>query len=385
MKECPCILITIVIDGNAGDINTSSSNYYNGRLYYQFSIGVYNFVIYWDGAQWLLVDDGLGGSNQFAYIEGDVLCPTGPWSFPIGSPVESLEIVEIECRPCDPIQERHKETFPSVKLPSITIEDDRGFVMCCDPLLVLADYTSSDSWKNDVSSAWIKLSSGSDSASFSLVQNGTIIESLGAIDVVNETNAFYTTVYWQDVLNDHGPGCYEIAIDYSIAGITGSLTWAKYTLKEYTIHNALETARLRVIFDSYHEIEGIDFTASQVEDSIRFNGFIGNRQPNTEIDNLIYSNREMKKVIRENLNTWEIKTDPLNEGFITKITDLYLLSENDLFISDYNAHNHSYFINDIPVIVQESAEISYFDYARRASLTCIVGDKFKNKRSYYNG
>ena len=140
-----------------------------------------------------------------------------------------------------------------------------------------------------------------------------------------------------------------------------------------------------MIFDSYHEIEAIDFTASQVEDSIRFNGFIGNRQPNTEIDNLIYSNREMKKVIRENLNTWEIKTDPLTEGFITKITDLYLLSETQLFISDYNGHNHSYFINDVPAIVQESPEITYFDYARRASLTCLVGDKFKNKRSYYNG
>jgi hypothetical protein len=60
-----------------------------------------------------------------------------------------------------------------------------------------------------------------------------------------------------------------------------------------------------------------------------------------------------------------------------------LLSENELFISDYNAHNHSYRYQDLPVIVTESPEIEYYDFSREAKLTCIVGDKFKNKRSYY--
>jgi len=65
------------------------------------------------------------------------------------------------------------------------------------------------------------------------------------------------------------------------------------------------------------------------------------------------------------------------------LTDLYLLSENQLFISDYNAHNHSYRYLDLPAIVQESPEITYFEFSREASLKCIVGDKFKNQRSYY--
>ncbi len=33
-------------------------------------------------------------------------------------------------------------------------------------------------------------------------------------------------------------------------------------------------------------------------------GYFGDRQPQTEIDNIIYSNREMKKVTRENLNKY---------------------------------------------------------------------------------
>ena len=91
----------------------------------------------------------------------------------------------------------------------------------------------------------------------------------------------------------------------------------------------------------------------------------------------------MKKVLRENLNTYEINTDPLKEEFITKLTDVLLLGENQMFISDYNAHNHSYKINDVPVILQESPEIEYFDFARDAVLSATVGDKVKNKRSYY--
>jgi uncharacterized protein (DUF1800 family) len=77
-----------------------------------------------------------------------------------------------------------------------------------------------------------------------------------------------------------------------------------------TSESTLKTARIRAIFNAYHEMEQIDFTDSNVESTFRFYGFIGNRQPNTEIDNIIYQNREMKRVMRENLNQYEIITDP---------------------------------------------------------------------------
>jgi hypothetical protein len=200
---------------------------------------------------------------------------------------------------------------------------------------------------------------------------------------VNEDNAYYTTIQWSDVLSSDGPGCYQLVISFNISGIIQEFIWGIYYLKRYTIQTALETARLRVILNSVQEIEGINFFGSQVEDSFRFNGFIGNRQPNMEIDNIIYQDRQMKKVVRENLNQYEIKTDPLSEEFIKRLTDLYLLSENQLFLSDHNAHNHSYRFQDLPAIVEESPEITYYDYARKASLVCIVGDKKKDKRSYY--
>jgi hypothetical protein len=154
-------------------------------------------------------------------------------------------------------------------------------------------------------------------------------------------------------------------------------------LQPFTIQNALKTARVRALFNTQLENEGINFTDSNVESTFRFYGFIGDRQPNTEIDNIIYSDRQMKSVIRENLNTYEIKTDPVLECFTRPLIELFLLSENELFISDYNAHNHSYRFNDLPVIVQDSPEVEYKELTRYAILTCKVGDKFKNKRTYY--
>ena len=166
--------------------------------------------------------------------------------------------------------------------------------------------------------------------------------------------------------------------------MTGNFTWGTYDLKEYSIERALGTARIRVFLNLKQAIEDINFTNSMVEDTIRFYGFIGDRQPNMEIDNLIYQDRTVRTVVRENLDTYTIKTDPYTNETLKRLTDLYLLSENDMFISDYNAFNNSYEIQDVPVTVQESPEIDYLDqFQRKAVLTCVVGDKTKNKRTFY--
>ncbi len=140
---------------------------------------------------------------------------------------------------------------------------------------------------------------------------------------------------------------------------------------------------MRAIFNGKQTIDGIDFTNSNVESTHRFYGYLGNRQPNMAIDNIIYDNREMKRVIRENLNDYEIITDPENECILRPLLELFFISENELFISDYNAHNHSYRYLDLPVIVSESPEVEYKDFSRKAVLKCKVSDKFKNSRTFY--
>jgi hypothetical protein len=280
-------------------------------------------------------------------------------------------------------EDRQFFEYKSIKLPQICLDQNRGMEDCCCEELVLAKSTSKP-WETDKTSAWMKLSDPADTVTFELYKDGVLTTYTPTnIQFVNESNAYYTTIEWIDVLNSDGIGCYELKVNYDISGIQGIFTWGKYRLLPFTIQNALTTARIRANFSGYHEIEQINFTDSGVESTFRFNGYIGNRQPNTEIDNIIYNNREMKRVIRENLNDYEILVDPSLKCVTKPLVDLYFLSENDLYISDYNAHNHDYCINDLPVIVSESPELTYYDFSRKASLKCVVSDKFKNKRTYY--
>jgi hypothetical protein len=379
---CDCITVVYANDRVSDSVDLSALGLYNGRNYYEFTDGVDTYTMFWNGVDaWEVTSDGLGGSFIIAVLQENVDCPDiDDWKF--GVPIVSFRVDARDC--CAPKQERVEELFRSVKLPEVFEEQNRGFFRCCCPFNVLA--SDGTTWENDITSAWIKLSSLSDTTSAVLLKHGQPTSYTPTIQSFpNDPNAYYWTINWNDVLLSDGVGCYSLQINYNISGVSGDFTWGIYNLLPFTIQNALKTARLRVKFNSYQEIEGINFTGANVEDTIRFHGFIGFRQPNMEIDNLIYKNREVKKVKRENLNTYEVITDPTCEEHIKKLTDLYLLSENELFISDYNAHNHSYRYQDLPAVVEESPEITYFDFARSASLKCIVGDKKKDKRSFYNG
>lgn len=383
-----CLKITFQYQSNAELIfEIDASGQVNGYDYYEFVYFGTTYYIWHDASspgEWS-VSETLNSAPILSSLKNnDDPCPVA--ELPTWTP-GFVDYIKTECTciegvTCD-IEDRIFREYKSIKLPSICIDENRGLDDCCCEYLVLGN-AGSDTWKNDKTSAWIKLSEVTDIHTFKLYKNNVLTTYTPiSVPFANETNAFYTTINWYDVLVSDGVGCYDLVIEYEISGILGQLNWGSYNLLPYSIQNALNTARIRAEFDGYHEIEQIDFTGSAVQSTFRFYGYIGNRQPNTEIDNIIYSNREMKRVIRENLNTYEIITDPSFKCITAPLIDLYLLSENSLFISDYNAHNHDYCLKDVPVIVKESPEIEYFDFSRKAKVTCVVEDKFKNKRTYF--
>ena len=389
---CDCIRISITIDFETTSYDLSYVGTYEGRNYWEFIFGGNTYYVYWDSTfnSWIL-GDALGISDPaefWAIMDGDIPCPIneyGTWEVIPMHPYGNADIFteEIECPARCGNEDRIFKEYPAIKLPSDFVEPDRGLEDCCCKYLVLAS-ASGNSWENDITSAWILLSGSGDSVTFKLIKNGNLTTYTPTpVQFPNEPTAFYTTINWNDVLQSDGQGCYTLQIAYDISGIIGVLNWGIYDLRPYTIENALSTARIRAVFNGKQEFEDIDFTNADVVSDIRFNGYIGNRQPNMQLDNIIYNNREMKRVIRENLYNYDIITDPLDECYIKPMVETYLLSENQLFISDYNAHNHSYLYNDLPVIVEESPEIEYYDFSRKAKLTCKVSDKFKNSRTYY--
>ena len=282
------------------------------------------------------------------------------------------------------MQERIKENVLLITIPFQFDDENRGYFECCEPELVMASTSSTDSWKNDIFPDWMKLFSSSDTVSWKLKKGGVdalwqpVVKSFP-----NDLYSKYVEVIWRDVLAMDGAGCYTLEKDYEISGIEGSEILGKFELKPYSIDGALGTARLRAVFNHFQELDGINFRGANVRGTMRFGGYIGNRQPNKEIDNLVYQNRIIHSVVRENIPTWEMKTDPLHEKYTTRLTDLYLLSETELYISDYNSFNHSYKIFDIPVTLQESEELEYKEFNRGANVNATFTTRVRNKRTYY--
>jgi len=394
-----CLQLTIQYDTYGSQTFTEPiAGQINGHDYWFFAgYGVEDFYIWFDGGGRWYAGKNLGDVlSTRVLFTSSVTCPEA--SLGSSSGVDWIDLgvwtnlttFSTKCVPC-PVppepncdqEDRKKRSYGSVKLPTDFVEQDRGIKECCCKFLVLCD-PGSDTWKNDITSAWVKLSDPSDTYAFKLYKDGALSSFTPTPQAFpNEPNAYYTTINWMDVFTADGSGCYELKIEYGISGITGETTWGKYQLDQYSIQNALKTARIRAIFNSFQEVQGIDFTGAQVESTFRFFGYIGNRQPNMETDNIIYGNREMKRVIRENLNSYTIETEPTDECITRPLIELFLLSENELYISDYNAHNHSYRYEDLPVIVSESPDVEYYDLSRKAKVTAVVSDKFKNKRTYY--
>ena len=286
------------------------------------------------------------------------------------------------------LQERIKRIYPSVTLPTSYSEEDRGFKRCCERRLVLASISSSITFHNDVNSAWIKLADVIDTYEFQLLDhngNPTIYVPVPA-PIPSEPNAYYTTIEWRDVLLSDGVGCYTIKIVANIGGIEVDLVWGEYELKPYTIDNANGTARISCKFGLQQQLEGINFADSQVRDDLRFNGQIEKGNPNMQIDSLIYNNRRIETVVNENLQEWILRTDPYTDEILRLFTELYLLSANEIFLSDYNAHTSTYRIRDIEATVEESPEKTKSgDTTRFQSLSCVLSDRVKDVRSMYGG
>lgn len=258
---------------------------------------------------------------------------------------------------------------------------------CCNPILVLAHTTDTTSWKNDITSAWYKYPELTDNVIFELYKDDDTLSTYvpSKRDVLQEETAEYITIPWKDVLTLDGAGCYYIKVTTIISGTTESFIWGKYNLQPYTTENAQNTIRVKVDVNQYYSIEDIDFTGTNLIDTLRFGGFFGNMNPNFKIDNLIYENRKFENVQRERIATYTMTSDPIDYKYTGLLLDFYFLAENKIWISDHNEFNHSLFYKDTELIVNESPKIDYKEFSNLATITCTFTDKVRNNLAKYKG
>jgi hypothetical protein len=278
-----------------------------------------------------------------------------------------------------PTYNRTKDCFGVIKLPQTIPSESYGLKGCCDHYLVLAG--GNEDWQNDVTSAYMRLQLITDSCTFVLKDSddNNAIYQPNKTQCPNDSLGYFATVYWNQVLATDGAGCYTIEVNYSIAGVTGTIDWGTYELKQYSPKNAEMTVRLKGVFNQVNQIEGINFSGSNMTDTIRFYGYFGKRQPNLQVDNLIYQDRTIDNVQRENLNVYELNSDPLTVNYTRRILDLYFLSESDLFISEHHPNNHTSEYKNLPVSISESSDIEYLELSKYAKIKAKFNDKTRDK------
>ena len=282
---------------------------------------------------------------------------------------------------------RHKQEFKIVELPSIFEADKRGKCSPCNNCnqLVLASISENEGYKNDTKGVFLKKGNASDVVTFTIERNEVVLSNFGTTAIFPQDDLAVGFIFdWKQYLTTYGIGCFIIKCQFTISGVAGEFTIGVYDLKPYSIDNASSTVRVLSKFKSYSLNNDIDFTDSNFEDSIRFNGFFGNRKPDTQINNLISKGRIVERVTRENLNVYELRTDPINECKTKQLLDFHFLHEDEIYISDHNATNHSFNYFDKPLILNDTPEIEYVDGDRNAKITAVFGDKKLNNKSMYN-
>lgn len=284
---------------------------------------------------------------------------------------------------------RTKETFGVSVKPIMITEENRGWDECCDPFLTLANPDSLNSWENDQNSAWEK----GDTVTFELRRyDGTLATTQpAAIAFPNEPNAFYCTINWRNVFveAEDGPGCYRLFVISEYAGLTASKLWGEYALAKYETdpNNAkiapqLKTVRIMSVFNDNNTLYGINFTGAKVVDTIRFKGRFGYFNPNTQVDNVEYTDGAMQKVRRENLTNYTLRVDLAGHKIVERLVNDHFLAENACWISDHNPDNYKYYL-DFPVIFTEAVEPEHFPGTRMVKIGAKYEGKVRRSKTHW--
>lgn len=276
--------------------------------------------------------------------------------------------------------------FKKIDIPVQAQREDRGYNACKEPLLKLADPSDSTTWKNDVSLVFEKC----DILNVFTIKDGVKEAAIGVeLDFVNDDDTKGFVIDWRqyyDGSNNLIAGCYQVFIECEIEGISFERYHSVVNLLPYTTQTSEGTVRINSIFNDYSDALGINFTGSGAQDTVRFRGFFGKRQPNMTIENITLTDREVNKVYNEARPTYSLICDPTTYCTTYWVEQIHLLHANVMYISDYNAYNHTEF-KEFPVILndEEGPEYDYFDGTgtNKAKIVASFKEKIANKKSKY--
>jgi surface protein len=291
----------------------------------------------------------------------------------VGSPDEMIEPEDELEEPITVVNSNvHKWETISIQLPSQFTAEDRGYSQCAEPRLALADLTDTAKWKND----FLGIALIADSITVELDQNGTILPAFGGnVSLVNQDNAVAYLLDWRDVLFNYGAGCYKVKVNYTLAGFEGYVYWGAYQLYPYSVESSEKTVQIVGQYDDLVKQLGINFTGSGFATTVRVHGFFGDKQINSEHNNILKTDDIRKKVRNFAAPTYQLRTRVATRCITRPIEEL-LLSASDIWVSDFNKSNHEEY-KYWNVILSEDSGIEYDapDEAPRRGINAVFKDK----------
>lgn len=268
------------------------------------------------------------------------------------------------------------------------------FKECCYTHIVLADINSDSDIRNDYSSFYHQNQLSNETADFFLFDFSTSTE----YELIDSTyGQFFDFGYfktnldlkgymieWRKVLTELGRGSYKIIKRQVIANVSVTVESIVFNLEHYGDSLANYTTRIDIVQNGYFKRDNIDFTGTNWKHSLRIRGFFGNREFQLEEDILVNRNFERKQISISQTNEYKFQTNLIPYCITNEIVDFFLFA-NDIYITDYNLNNHSYFYKKFPVKYGSNENTEYNHLSRRSRLNLIFTDKNLNRRknNYY--
>jgi len=206
--------------------------------------------------------------------------------------------------------------------------------------------------QNDNSSFLLSKLIAADTITFKLEKNGVVVATIsdntfgtffpaGSLTVPeNPDSALYVgfQVSWEKVITIQGVGNYKILADTVILGVSNTITSQAFRLATYSDRLADGTIRIKTIQNGNIQSSQVDYTGLNWEQNIRIKGKLFGKDPGLISDRFLNSQRSLRQIRDQIINTFTIETHLLPSNISNKIIyDLFL--SNSIFVTDYNLIN----------------------------------------------
>lgn len=250
-----------------------------------------------------------------------------------------------------------KKTFKLIPIgitTSTTIDyADDVIEQCCFDLPLFASTTSTDTFKNDVTSCYYGYSNLVDSVEMKLLKGGDVVATLND----NTYGDFYDfgfhengdkkyigyKINWREVLIAFGEGLYQVRFDLiTIFASTVYDYWFPYCLKNYSVGNIDETVRLEfwhsgIIGNWKDDKDRRSFKDLEWYNSIRFpKAMIYNARREFTSEQIQYSNGFIQDVKMEQTPLYDLIVDRMTNELHNYIGS-EVVTADKIVLTDYNS------------------------------------------------